>query len=206
MRTSADRWGRSSLFVVAMLAAAWALGGCAGSSRAPFDAEPAPAATLDAIEGDWTPTREGARVREIEFERTRSGWMLEVERHDDVGNEVEESYPARLIAIDGRTILEVEIARGRTPGPEGTSAAAFFYSSVAVEDETLRSSALNPDWLREYAQTHPALKVAAVNPWGSEQRALGVGRADGLAKMIQAAAADEKAWGPASVWTREQKD
>lgn len=180
------------------------LGACAGPNRAPFKADAAPVATLTAINGDWTPTREGARVRELSIERDGARWEVEVERVDDAGNRIQSEFPARIFAVNNRTILEVEIARGKASN-NTASAAAFFYSSVTVEGDTLRSSVLNADWLRAYTQRHPSLKIAAVAPWDTD-RALGVGRAEGLSSMISAAAADELAWEEASLWTRSKKD
>jgi hypothetical protein len=185
-------------------ATAFTLGACAGQNRAPFKADAAPAATLTAINGDWTPTREDARVRELSIERDGSTWEVEIERIDDAGNRIEREFPARIFAVNNRTILEVEIARGKASN-NTASAAAFFYSSVTVDGDTLRSSALNADWLRAYTQRHPSLKIAAVAPWDTD-RALGVGRAQGLSSMISAAAADESAWEEASIWTRSKKD
>jgi hypothetical protein len=65
------RFGHAGTLCAAALIVAASLGGCAGSQRVPFKAESAPSATLDAIEGDWAPTREGARVQELSIERDR---------------------------------------------------------------------------------------------------------------------------------------
>ncbi len=201
MKTKPFARHTGAILVAGLIASATFLGACAGSNRAPFKAEAAPAATLNALEGDWTPQREGARVRELSVERAAKGWRVEIERIDDAGELIESTFPARILSINSRTILEVEIARGKTGGNNSQPAAAFFYSSVNVEGDTLRSSPLSADWLRAYTSTHPSLKIAAVTPWGND-RALGVGRAEGLSSMIQAAAADPKAWDEASLWTR----
>lgn len=199
------RFGHAGTLCAAALIAGAMLGGCAGSRHAPFKADSAPAATLDAIEGDWTPMREGARVRELSIERARGGWVVEIERVDDAGAVIEREFPARVLSINGRTILEVEIARGKTGGSNSQSAAAFFYSSVNVDESTLRTRPLDAEWLRTYTQTHPTLKIAAVTPWGND-RALGVGRAEGLATMLRTASGDEKAWSEESAWTRAKDD
>lgn len=193
------------LLVAGLIAGAAFLGACAGSNRAPFKADAAPAATLSVLEGDWTPQREGSRVRELSIESDGKRWIVEVGRVDDTGKLVESEFPARILSINNRTILEVEIARGKTGGGNGQSAAAFFYSSINVEGDTLHSSPLSADWLRAYTQTHPSLKIAAVAPWGND-RALGVGRAEGLAAMLAAAASDTSAWEQASMWSRERED
>lgn len=187
-----------------MVFAAASMTGCANTHKGAFAAEAAPSATLAAIEGDWAPESTKSRLREISFERKGKAWVAEVERVDDVGNEVEESYPARVITVGGRTILEIEIARGQTK--DDRQAAAYFYSAIDVQGDRFQSRAINAQWLREYAQTHASLKIAAIDPWGSERRALGVGRAEGLSKMVQTAAATDSAWDQPSTWVRIAED
>lgn len=201
-RVASARTARAVMAAIAVVGAAAGLAACKGAQLVPFEAQAAPAATLDAIEGDWAP--QGASVvRELSIERDDGAWEVEVEYVDSTGAEVEREFPARLLGIGGRTILEVEIARGKTGGSASEQAAAYLYSDVTVGGDVMRTKRLDAEWLRAYTQTHPALKIAAIAPWSSE-RALGVGRAEGLSAMLQAAAADASAWGEASVWVNAQ--
>lgn len=193
---------RCVILACGLIGAAMLPGACAAPDRAPFKADAAPQATLSAIEGHWRPMREGARVRELSIEREGRGWKVEIERLNEANQEIESEFPARILTIQGRTILEVEIARGRTGGTTNEPAAAFFYSVIQVDANQMRATPLDVQWLRDYTHRHPALKIAAVTPFGNERRTLGVGRAEGLRAMLNAAATDPKAWSDESLWVR----
>lgn len=177
-------------------------GGASGRGRA-FVAPEAEPSILAALEGDWANADPSSRIREIEFERDGGEWTLEVDRLDDAGEEVDEAFPLRVLRVGGRTITETEIARGQ--GQTGP-AAAFAYSMIEVDGDRLTGRPLRGEWLDAYVRTEPMLRIAAVAPWGEEARTLAVGEAEGMRRMVEAAAADPAAWGEPTTWTREQDD